>query len=143
LKTVRHQQGVSLRRIARALKIDVHEARVQEEETSDLALSQLYAWSKLLEVPVGDLLVESSELSAPVLARARVLKLMKTATAIRQESNNQAVRQLAEMLIQQLLEIMPELRGVSPWQLASRRRRVREYGRVLERMIPASLFQDH
>jgi transcriptional regulator with XRE-family HTH domain len=143
IKTVRHQQGVSLRRVARTLKIDVHEARLQEDESSDLSLSQLYAWSELLDVPVTDLLVESTDLSPPVLARARLVKLMKTAAAIRQESNNVAVRQLADMLIDQIAEIMPELRGVNPWPIASRRRRMREYGRALERIIPATLFRDH
>jgi transcriptional regulator with XRE-family HTH domain len=143
LKTVRHQQGVSLRSVARALKIDVHEARRQEEETTDLPLSTLYQWRDLLDVPVGDLLVESPELSPPVLARARLVKLMKTATAIRDESNHRGVRQLAEMLIEQLIEIMPELKDVSPWHLARRRRRVRVYGRILERSIPDTFFGEY
>ncbi len=142
LKAVRQQQGVSLRRVSRALKIDVHEAREQENETSDLPLSTLYAWCELLDVPISDLLVESNELSAPVLARARLLKLMKTASAIRDEVGERGGKQLANMLIAQLLEIMPELKDVSPWHLARRRRRIRQYGRVVERVIPDSFFSE-
>lgn len=142
LRTVRHQQGVSLRTVARALKIDMHEARQQEEETTDLPLSTLNAWRDVLDVPIADLLVESLELSPPVLARARLVKLMKTAAAIRDETSHRGVRQLAEMLIEQLIEIMPELKDVSPWHLARRRRRVRVYGKIVERSVPDTFFGD-
>lgn len=143
LKTVRHQQGISLRRVARTMHIDVHEARVQEDESSDLPLSVLYQWRDLLDVPVADLLVESVELSPPVLQRARLLKLMKTVAAIHEETENTGVRRLAEMMMDQLVELMPELKGVSAWHLVSSRRRVREYGRAVERTVPAVLFDDH
>lgn len=143
LKAVRQQQGVSLRRVARTLKIDMHEARQQEHESSDLKLSTLHAWRELLDVPMADLLEENTELSPPVLLRARLLKLMKTATAIRSESSaTSSVNQLACMLIDQLIEIMPELAGVSPWHIASRRRRSREIGRIFERIMPASMFPE-
>jgi hypothetical protein len=68
---------------------------------------------------------------------------MKTATAIRSESSaTSSVNQLACMLIDQLIEIMPELAGVSPWHIASRRRRSREIGRIFERIMPASMFPE-
>lgn len=143
LKEVRQQQGVSLRRVARALKVDMHEARQQEQESSDLPLSTLYAWRELLDVPIADLLVENTELSPPILARARLVKIMKTAAAIRDETSNRGVKQLAEMLIDQLVEIMPELKDVSPWHLARRRRRTPVFGRIIERSVPDTFFGDH
>lgn len=143
IEQVRRQQGVSLRRVARALKIDTHEARRQEHPSSNLHLSDLYAWQSVLDVPVGDLLTEGAEpLSAPVLERARLLKLMKTAAAILEKAENQSLRRMAEMLISQLIEIMPELEGVSPWHVVGQRRTLEDYGRVIERRLPDGWWRD-
>src|SRR5690349_16725502 len=83
IKEVRHQQGVSLRRVAQLLRTEVRQLRREEEETSDLPLSRLYQWQKALEVPVADLLVDAgAPLSAPVMERARLVRVMKTVAAI-------------------------------------------------------------
>lgn len=143
LEQVRRQQGVSLRRVARALKVDMHEARRQEQASTDLRLSDLYAWQKVLDVPLADLLAEGSEsLSAPVLERARLLKLMKTAAAIQEKADNNSLRRLAEMLVAQILEIMPELEGVSPWHVVGQRRTLEDYGRVVERRLSDGIWRD-
>ena len=97
LRTVRQQQGVSLRRVARALKIEPSEVRRQECEQTDLPLSLLYEWQKVLEVPLDELLVETDDrLSAPILERAQLLKLMKTAAAIREKADSPSLRRLEE-----------------------------------------------
>lgn len=143
LEQVRRQQGVSLRRVARALKVDMTEARRQEQSSSDLRLSDLYAWQKILDVPLADLLSEGGEtLSAPVLERARLLKLMKTAVAIQEKAECGSLRRMAEMLISQLLEIMPELEGVSPWHVVGQRRTLEDYGRVVERRLSDGVWRD-
>lgn len=143
LEHVRRQQGVSLRRAARALKIDMQEARRQEQPSTDLRLSDLYAWQRLLDVPLADLLTEGTEsLSPPVLERARLLKLMKTAAAILEKADNTSIRRMAEMLIGQLIEIMPELEGVSPWHVVGQRRTLEDYGRVVERRMTDGLWRD-
>src|SRR6516162_8442772 len=59
LATVRRQQGISQRNIARRLNIDIATVRQQEEETTDLPLSTLYQWQRILEVPIAELLVDS------------------------------------------------------------------------------------
>ena len=51
LAAVRQQQGISRRTIARRLNIDLAAVRAQEDETTDISLSQLYEWQKVLEVP--------------------------------------------------------------------------------------------
>ncbi len=136
LREVRQQQGISLRRIARHLKVDIREARIQEEESHDLPLSTLYAWQKILDVPVSDLLVEAdSSLSPPILERARMVKVMKTAAAILEKSEVLPIRRMAQMLVDQLLEIMPELEGVSPWHAVGQRRTLDELGRAFDRRI--------
>jgi len=141
LKDVRKQQGVSLRRVARQLHVDVRQVRQQEEESADLPLSLLYAWQRVLEVPVADLLVDSdAPLSTPILERARMVKLMKTAVAILEKSEVVAIRRMAQMLITQLVEVMPELEGVSPWHAIGQRRTLDDFGRAFDRRMPDTAF---
>lgn len=143
LREVRRQQGVSLRRVARALKVDFDAVREQEEESTDLPLSLIYEWQKVLEVPIGDLLIDSdAPLSTPVLQRARLVKLMKTAAAIMEKAEAPPIRRMAETLITQLVEIMPELQDVSPWHAVGQRRTLNEYGRVVERRLSDGVWRD-
>lgn len=134
LKEVRRRQGVSLRRVARHMKRDIRDVKQQEETHSDLSLSELYQWQQALDVPVAELLVDlDAPLSAPVMERARMVKLMKTAAAIREKADHGSVRRMADTLIEQLIEIMPELRGVSAWHAVGQRRTLDELGRAVER----------
>lgn len=144
LSTVRRQQGVSLRKVARALRQDIREVRVQEEETSDLPLSTLYKWQQVLEVPIADLLVDDeAPLSTPVMNRARLLRLMKTAVSIAEKADKVATQRLAQTLVSQLLEIMPELEGVSPWHAVGQRRTLDEYGQAALRRLPDRFSFDY
>src|SRR5271165_5183028 len=83
LAAVRRLQGISRRTLAKHMNVDVAEIRRQEEETSDLPLSLLYEWRKVLDVPIAELLAESDDtLSQPLLQRAQLVRLMKTALAL-------------------------------------------------------------
>lgn len=131
IKEVRRQQGCSVRRAAQMLKCDAATVRHEEEETTDLPLSRLQQWQKVLDVPLADLLVESEEsLSAPVMERARMIRLMKTALAIEERVANPQVKRLALTLVQQLKEVMPELEGVTPWNSVGQRRPQQFHGRI-------------
>jgi transcriptional regulator with XRE-family HTH domain len=142
LSTVRRQQGISLRNIARRLNMEMSAVRQQEEETSDLPLSVLYEWQKVLEVPISELLVDSNApLSAPVMERARMVKVMKTVAAIAEKANTPSLKRLLQMLGTQLLEIMPELTDVAPWHSVGQRRTLEEYGRAVERQMPDPMFR--
>lgn len=141
IRQVREQQNTSLRRAARQLGKNIHEASRQEEETSDLRLSELYAWQKLLGVPAADLLIDNdTPLSRPVLERARLVRMMKTAAAIREECQTKPIERLAERLIDQLVEIMPELKDVGAWHAVGQRRSLDEFGRVFERRLSEDLL---
>ena len=141
ISQVRQQQGISLRSAARRMRMDLSEVLALEHESSDMLLSTLYRWQQALEVPITDLLVDQeAPLSAPVLKRARMIRLMKTAAAIREAAKNDQIRRLTEMLIGQLVEIMPELKDVSPWHAVGQRRSLDETGRVAERSIPDDWF---
>ena len=141
LAEVRKQQGMSLRTMARRLGVDVATVIEQEQETADSPLSTIYAWQKILDVPVGDLLVDSdAPFSAPVFERARMVKLMKTAAAILEKAHSNSLRRMVTMLIEQLVDIMPELRDVTAWNTVGQRRTPDDYGRVVERQLPDGLF---
>jgi transcriptional regulator with XRE-family HTH domain len=141
IAAVRLQQRVSLRTVARRLGLPLSEVRRQEHPSSDLKISELLQWQQVLEVPVGDLLVEAEgQLSPPVLGRSRVVKLMKTAAAIRDRTGGTAAGRLVTMLIGQLVELMPEVADVTPWPESGPRRTLEDYGRVARFPVPAELF---
>jgi hypothetical protein len=117
--------------------------RDQEQETTDIRLSDLYRWQCALDVPIADLLVEPElPLSRPVMERAQLLRLTKTVMAIRDQSNPEAVQRLAQTMVDQLAEVMPELRTVEPWPPATRHRGREEFGVTAERLLPETLLQE-
>jgi transcriptional regulator with XRE-family HTH domain len=141
ISTVRQRQGVSLRSVARQMRIDVRRLRAQEDESADLMLSTLYQWQKVLDVPISELLVETNDpLSPVILQRARMVKIMKTVAAILERSESKGIRRLAEMLTEQLTELMPELKDISPWHSVGQRRTAHELGRAAERRLPDDFF---
>jgi hypothetical protein len=143
IRAIRQQQGISLRCAARRLNQNVDDVRFQEDETSDIPLTTLYQWQQLLEVPIADLLVEmDSGLSEPVLKRARMVRIMKTAASILEHVESVPIRRLAQMLVDQLVEIMPELKEVSAWHTVGQRRTLDEVGRIAENPFPDTLFHD-
>ena len=142
LAAVRRQQGVSQRNMARRLHVDLSDVCQQEQETTDLSLSVLYAWQRVLDVPVAELLADSDgALSPPVMERARLVKLMKTAAAIMEKAHTPSLRRMVTMLVEQLVEIMPELRDVAPWHTVGQRRTLDDYGRAVERQLPDDLVR--
>jgi transcriptional regulator with XRE-family HTH domain len=139
---VRQQQGVTLRNVARRLGMSLPVVRRQEQGDCDLRLSDLHRWQQVLEVPVAELLVEGEgSLSGPVLERSRMVKLMKTAAAIRERSRDAETTRLVCMLVEQILEIMPELSDVSPWPNPGQRRTHDDVGRVARAVVSEDVFR--
>jgi transcriptional regulator with XRE-family HTH domain len=137
LGAARRRQGLSVRCVAQRLGRTVGEIREQEVEYRDISLSELYRWQEALDVPVEELLCEPQDsLSPRVLTRARLLRIMKTALALRRQARSEAERRLARLLVDQLLEIMPELKEVSAWPTVGQRRSAEEFGRIAENPIP-------
>jgi len=143
LASVRNREGISRRTVARRLKTSVGDVKRQENESADLLLSTLYKWQQALEVPVTELLVDADEpLSSPVKNRAKMLRIMKTAVTILERSRQTSIRRMAQMLVEQLVELMPELEGVSPWPAVGKSRLPSDYGQVVHRRLPDDLFAD-
>lgn len=139
---VRRQQGVTLRNVARRLGMSLPVVRRQERADYDLRLSDLLRWQEVLEVPVAELLVEGEgQLSGPVLQRSRMVKLMKTAAAIRERCQDPSVSRMVTMLVEQILEIMPELSDVTPWHAVGQRRTREELGRTARMVLPEEMFR--
>jgi len=142
--TVRREQGVSLRSAARQMGLTVSAVRVEENESHDLPISALVRWQGVLNVPLADLLVEpGTSLSRPIMERARMVRLMKTALALEEIVKNQSARRMVKMLMEQLTEMMPELAGISAWHSVGQRRSLNEYGRIFERRIGDDWFTRH
>ena len=116
IATVRRQQGISLRTASRQLQADVSTLKQQEDETQDLHLSELYRWQQVLGVPIDELVVDAgTDLSRPILERARMVRIMKTVKAMMGVAATPAVKRLVENLEMQLVELMPELKDISAW----------------------------
>lgn len=144
IREVRSEQGVSIRSAARRMGIEMRQVRMEEESSADLRLSDIYRWQEALEVPISDLFVETdAALSRPVLERARLVRMMKTAAALEERAgNNLAIKRLAKMLMEQLCEIMPELKDVGPWHSVGQRRSGNELGRIAEQPISLDSLDD-
>jgi transcriptional regulator with XRE-family HTH domain len=144
LGEVRRRQCVSRRTMARRLNTDVDTIKREERETHDMPLSRLYQWQAALDVPIVELVSDAEEpLSAPVLRRAQMVRLMKTAMAILERSQQVSIRRMAQVLVEQLVEIMPELAEVSPWHSVGRRRSQNEIGQAAQRRIMSEFLHDY
>jgi transcriptional regulator with XRE-family HTH domain len=131
LRQVRRSQGLSLRSIAKRTGLTVSKLRAQEQ-ADDLKLSDLHLWQEALEVPLTELLEEPGmELSVCIQQRAQLVRLMKTAAAIKEAEEGSSVQTLADTLIEGLIGIMPELKHISAWHSVGQRRTLDEMGRIM------------
>ena len=135
---VRKSQGLTERTVAKRMGVDVRTYRAMETPTTDLTLSELNAVQRALEVPLVDLLVDSQSLSRPVEERAKLVRTMKTAIAIRETKASSKIARLSQMLCEQLIELMPELKEVGGWPQFGARRGQSAVGRVLSNPIDTS-----
>ena len=143
LAAVRRLQGLSRRTVARRLNIEAAQLKLEEHETSDMLLSRLYEWQAALEVPLSELLIEPGDpLSPPVLERAGLVRVMKTALTILEETQEAPIRRMAQTLVDQLLQMMPELKGLGAWHAVGRRRRRDELGIAAQRRLSDDVFVD-
>ena len=143
LATVRRREGISRRTVARRLQTTISDVKRQEDESGDVTLSTLYKWQQALEVPVSELLGDSDEpLSSPVRNRAKLLRIMKTAVTILERTRQTPIRRMAQTLVEQLIELMPELEGVGPWPAVGKSRLPSDYGQVVHHRMSDEVFAD-
>lgn len=142
IREVRKQQGISVRSVARRTGMEPRRVREEEDPRSDLRVSDLRRWQKALDVPLIDLLEDLDEpISRPVLERARLVRIMKTAQAIKEKSRDSATQRLVQMLSEQLQELMPELKDVGAWHSVGKRRSLDDIGRIGEDTVPDDFYR--
>ena len=64
-----------------------------------------------------------------------MVRLMKTVMAILESAEGNSVRRMAQNLVEQLVEVMPELQDVSAWHAVGQRRSLSELGRIADNPI--------
>ena len=64
-----------------------------------------------------------------------MLRLMKTAISIVEQADQLQIRHLGQNLVDQILEIMPELAGVEAWPSVGQRCCVKELGQAARRYL--------
>ena len=125
------------------LGLSMTDVKLQELATTDIPLSVLYKWREVLDVPLVELLQEPGQsLSSPIQKRAQLVRVMKTVKSILEQAKQPPVKRMAQTLVDQLIEVMPELRDVSSWHLVGQRRRRDELGRAAELQLPEEMFYD-
>ena len=67
-----------------------------------------------------------------------MVRVMKTAASLLETAETPAAQRMAENLVQQLCDVMPELKEVSPWHTVGQRRSLDELGRAAEQVIDDS-----
>jgi transcriptional regulator with XRE-family HTH domain len=131
LGEVRRREHITRRAAAQRLGVSIREVEEQENPSSDLRLSDLYRWEKALRVPMTELLNEpDGVLSPPVELRARLLRAMKTVRLIQERARQVSTRRLVEMLVDQLVEVMPELKDTTAWPATGPRRSRNDLGQA-------------
>ena len=81
-----------------------------------MKLSELRAWQLALEVPLADLIEDDLQpLSSPVRDRAMLVRIMKTVMAIKEAGGSPRIQRLADMLFEQMVSLMPELKEIGAW----------------------------
>jgi transcriptional regulator with XRE-family HTH domain len=137
LAEVREQQGVTLRNVARRLNKDIKTVRAEENCMTDISLTVLYDWQRVLDVPIALLLEDDNDpLSAAVKQRAQLVRLMKTVMAMQEQAGNSQMKRMVQNMVDQLLEIMPELKEVGAWHTVGQRRSTNDVGRCAEQTVP-------
>jgi hypothetical protein len=99
-----------------------------------LSLSQLYAWRAVLDVPTSELLPLDDVVPDPIRNRALLLRTMKTARQLEDLSRGTRLEPAVASLVDQLIELMPELAEVPAWPSIGQSRVPREPGGATRRV---------
>lgn len=139
LAAVRRRERVSLQCVAKRLGIPVREAARQENPKTNLSLSTIYAWQRVLDVPIAELLVEPTEsLAESVQTRAQLVRVMKTALLLLHRSKESRIERLAQNLFNDLVEIMPELAEVKSLPTHGNIRTKKDVPRIVAQQISSN-----
>ncbi len=135
LAEVREREQVSHSTMAKRLGVPISTVREQEKST-DVMLSTLFAWQQALKVPIEELIVEPSEALAPSIeTRARLIKVAKTALLLLEQTEDITVQNIAQQMVDLLVDTMPELTNVTAWPSHGQPRDSSDFPRIQARTI--------
>jgi len=116
VSAARQSQGISISSATKRLGWRRQRVIASENASFDLTISELLQWQQALDVPLHELLVEPEQsLSRPVMERAQLLRLMKTTRTLGEIVTSIRAKRLILRLIDELVEMMPELRDARAW----------------------------
>lgn len=117
----------------------MRELRDQEQPQSNITLRDLHIWKDALEVPLEHLLLDRDmSVSESIQSRALLIRIMKTVISLKEIVVSQRPSILLDLLRQQLVELMPELRKIQGWPSSGSRIGDEEAGRTLNEPIVIS-----
>lgn len=128
------KQNATLAGCARRLGLTPAEAAAQIRPDADLTLSQLYAWRAVLDVPTSELIPFDDVVPDPIRNRALLLRTMKTARQLQNLSRGTRLEPAVASLVDQLIELMPELAETPAWPTVGQSRAPRETGSATRRV---------
>jgi transcriptional regulator with XRE-family HTH domain len=141
LGEVRKLRRLSIGDVARKLQLDPDQVKQQEQATTDLTLSLLYRWQQLLKVPIGDLVIDAHHpLASPAVSREKLAKVMEVGLWILAHTKQPAIRRMAHTLVDQLVELAPELKPIAVAHSAGQEQRFDEQGRAMKGPLPVDFF---
>ena len=92
-------------------------------------------------MPIAELLLEPNDsLSQRLVQRAQLVRLCKTASALLEKADSKATRTMAQALVDQLIEVMPELQGILSWHAVGKRRTLDDLGVAASRRLSDDVF---
>ena len=134
LAAARRQRHVSRQHLADGLHVDLETLRELEQAQSDFPLSLLYRCQEVLNVPLHELLVDAPDSSAlPPAARAKMADWLRTVAMILKQAKQPAVCRLAHNLVNQMVELMPELKDLAAQYEAGNEQLLDSHGRAVRR----------
>ncbi|MFM8570573.1 MAG: hypothetical protein ACKOAU_03145 [Pirellula sp.] len=117
----------------------MRELRDQEQPQSNITLRDLHIWKDALEVPLEHLLLDRDmSVSESIQSRALLIRIMKTVISLKEIVVSQRPSILLDLLRQQLVELMPELRKIQGWPSSGSRIGDEEAERTLNEPIVIS-----
>jgi transcriptional regulator with XRE-family HTH domain len=141
LAAVRAARKVSPSVLAQRLNITAEQVKLREQGSVDLPLSELYKWAAALEVPVERLLVNSDVVvPVPEMDLESAKELLRTARALCAETDHPNLERMATALVEQIVELAPELKDAALAPAAEGRRRAGRAHSMVVPQLPENVF---
>lgn len=116
---LRKEERLTLETCAKRMGISLDEARQQEDPCADLTMSQIEAWSNVLNVNY-QLIFQTEQPIDPIADRAFLLRLTKSIAQLLEQVSQEPfsikkIRFIAQSLDGQRREYLPEYDDITPW----------------------------